>query len=51
MREIRSFLAGLLFILCVIVLAPLAMIHDAIEWFLLRCEPVVDCLEAIANDE
>lgn len=51
MKEIRSFLAGILFVLLLLVLAPLAMIHGAIEWVLMRCEPIVDSLEEIASDE
>jgi hypothetical protein len=51
MKRIRQHLAGFLIICLLVVLAPLAMLHDALDWVLGRCEPFVRDLEAIANDE
>ena len=51
MNRIRQHLAGFLFICLLLVLAPLAMLHDVLDWVLDRCEPFVRDLEAIANDE
>ena len=51
MKRARRYAATFLLICLILVLAPLAMLHHALDWVLGRCEPFVRDLEAIANDD
>jgi hypothetical protein len=51
MKRVRRYAAGLLFICLYLTLTPLAMLHAVLEWVLDRCEPYIESLEVIANDE
>ena len=51
MKRARRYAAGFLFCCLYVALTPLAMLHAFLDWMLDRCEPYMESLEAIADDE
>ena len=51
MKRARRYAAGFLFICLYLCLTPVSMLHAVLEWVLDRCEPYIESLEIMANDE
>jgi hypothetical protein len=51
MKRARGYAAGFLLTFLYLGLTPLAMIHAFLDWMLDRCEPYMESLEVIANDD
>jgi hypothetical protein len=51
MKRARRCAAESLLTFLYLALTPLAMLHAFLDWMLDRCEPYMQSLEVIANDE
>jgi hypothetical protein len=51
MKRVRRYAATLLLTCLYLGLTPLAMLHAFLDWMLDRCEPYIESLETIANDD
>jgi hypothetical protein len=51
MKRARRYAASFLFVCLYLALAPLAILYALLDWALGRCEPYLESLETIANDD